>query len=114
MPTIAFGAGASHLTDLIAACGPDVVGVDSVGDLGSAFALRGSNGQPLAVQGNLDPCLLLAPRERLLAGADRVLAAAAGRAGHIFNLGHGVFKESDPEQARALVEHVHAASARAR
>ncbi len=114
VPSIAFGAGASHLTDLIASCGADVIGIDSAGDLAAAFALRGARGENLSVQGNLDPCLLLAPRDRLLAGADRVLAAVASRPGHIFNLGHGVFKETDPDQAKALVEHVHAASARVR
>jgi uroporphyrinogen decarboxylase len=112
VPVIAFGAGAAHLSDLFAECGPDVVGVDSVGDLGAAFALRSPDGRPVAVQGNLDPCLLLGTRARLLAGADGVLAAAGGRPGHIFNLGHGVLKESDPEQARALVAHVHESSAR--
>jgi uroporphyrinogen decarboxylase len=68
----------------------------------------------VAVQGNLDPGLLLSDRERVREGADAVLAAAAGRPGHIFNLGHGVLKESDPELARALVAHVQAASARKR
>jgi uroporphyrinogen decarboxylase len=111
VPVIAFGAGTGHLLDLIAGCGADVVGVDTHADIAGAFALRGAGGAPVAVQGNLDPCLLLAPREGLLAGADRVLAAAAGRAGHIFNLGHGVLKETDPEQARALVAHVHERSA---
>ena len=58
------------------------------------------------MQGNLDPAVLLSDLDRVRAGADAVLAAAGGP-GHIFNLGHGVFKESDPELARALVAHVH-------
>ncbi len=111
VPVILFGTDTGHLVDLIAACGADVIGVDSVTELSPAWERCGGPGR-VAVQGNLDPCLLLAPRARLLAGADAVLAAAGGRPGHIFNLGHGVLKETDPEQAKALVEHVHAASAR--
>jgi uroporphyrinogen decarboxylase len=111
VPVILFGTGTAHLIDLIAACGADVVGADATTDLAAAWMAGGGPGR-IAVQGNLDPCLLLADRARLLAGADAVLAAAAGRPGHIFNLGHGVIKETDPEQARALVAHVHQRTAR--
>ncbi len=106
VPVIVFGTDTGHLVDLIAATGCDVVGVDAITDLDAAWTTAGGPTR-VAVQGNLDPCLLLGPRERLLAGADAVLAAAAGRPGHIFNLGHGVMKETDPEQAIALVKHVH-------
>jgi len=106
VPVIAFAAGASHLQELIAGCGPDVLGVDTTGDLEQAFASRDRHPALSAVQGNLDPCLLLATPQRLLAGAGAVLAEAAGRPGHIFNLGHGVLKETDPEQARRLVAFV--------
>jgi uroporphyrinogen decarboxylase len=111
IPVILFGTGTGHLLDLIAGCGADVIGVDATTELAPAWSGCGGP-QAIAVQGNLDPALLLAPRARLLAGADAVLAAAAGRPGHIFNLGHGVLKETDPEQARALVEHVHARTGR--
>ncbi len=113
IPVILFGTSTGHLVDLIAACGADVIGIDTTTDLVEAWARTGGP-ERIAVQGNLDPGLLLADRDRVLAGADVVLGAAAGRPGHIFNLGHGVLKESDPELAKALVDHVHAASARRR
>ncbi|MBA3847818.1 MAG: uroporphyrinogen decarboxylase, partial [Planctomycetes bacterium] len=106
VPVIVFGTDTGHLIHQLAATGCDVVGVDANTDLDAAWTIAGGPGR-VAVQGNLDPCLLLGPRERLLAGADAVIAAAAGRPGHIFNLGHGVMKETDPEQAVALVRHVH-------
>lgn len=109
VPVILFGTETAHLSDLIAACGADVIGVDTTTDLTTAWERCGGPSR-IAVQGNLDPCLLLGPRERLLRGADAVLAAVGGRPGHIFNLGHGVIKETDPLQAKALVEHVHARS----
>ena len=111
IPVILFGTETGHLSDLIAGCGADVIGVDTTTDLSANWDRCGGPGR-IAVQGNLDPCLLLGPRERLLAGADSVLKAAAGRPGHIFNLGHGVIKETNPEQAKALVEHVHARTQR--
>ena len=72
----------------------------------------GRRSGPRLGEGDLDPALLLGPRDRLLEQADAVLAAAAGRPGHIFNLGHGVLKETDPEQAMALVDAVHQRSCR--
>jgi uroporphyrinogen decarboxylase len=60
------------------------------------------------VQGNLDPTLLLAPRERLLARVDDVLDQAAGRPGHVFNLGHGVLPGTPVANVKAVVDHVHA------
>ncbi|MBA3685635.1 MAG: uroporphyrinogen decarboxylase [Planctomycetes bacterium] len=109
VPLILFGTGTSHLIDLIAASDADVVGVDHTTDLADAWRRCGGPGR-VSVQGNLDPALLLGPRDRLLAQADDVLAAAGGQAGHIFNLGHGILKESEPDAVRALVEHVHAAT----
>jgi uroporphyrinogen decarboxylase len=111
VPVILFGTATNHLLDLIAACGADVIGIDSSADLDAAWAACGGP-ERISVQGHLDPALLLAPRPRLCAGADAVLAAAGGRPGHIFNLGHGVLKQTDPEQARALVSHVHEQSTR--
>jgi uroporphyrinogen decarboxylase len=64
------------------------------------------------VQGNLDPALLLGPWERVEAGARDVLARAAGRPGHIFNLGHGVLPQTDPAALGRLRELVHQLSAR--
>lgn len=102
IPAILFGTGTAHLLDRLAACGADVVGLDHTVDLDQGWAAAGGPGR-VAVQGNLDPCLLLAPRPRLEAAARALLAQAAGRPGHIVNLGHGVLKETDPEQARHLV-----------
>jgi uroporphyrinogen decarboxylase len=68
-------------------------------------------GYACGVQGNLDPTLLLGPRERLLARVDDVLARAARRPGHIFNLGHGILPMTPVENVRAVVEHVHAKTA---
>ena len=59
------------------------------------------------MQGNLDPTLLLGPVERMLAGADDVLQRAAGRPGHIFNLGHGILPETPVEHVQALARFVH-------
>ena len=67
----------------------------------------GRIGHDRAVQGNLDPTLLLGPRDRLLAGADDVLRRAGGRPGHIFNLGHGVLPATALDQVQALARHVH-------
>lgn len=108
-PVTVFGTNSSHLLPSFATTGADVIGVDSVTDLAAAWELLGGVDR-VAIQGNLDPALLLADRDRLLTGADAVLEAAAGRPGHIFNLGHGVFKETDVEQVVALIEHVHARS----
>ncbi len=69
-------------------------------------------GDDVAVQGNLDPTLLFAPRERLLARVDDVPARAGGRPGHVFNLGHGILPGTPVEAVKAVVDHVHAATAR--
>jgi len=107
VPLIVFGTATAHLLDRFAATGCDVVGIDATTDLDAGWAACGGPGR-VAVQGNLDPALLLGPRGRLLAETDAVLDAAGGRPGHIFNLGHGILKETDPDQAKALVERVHA------
>ena len=64
-------------------------------------------GHDRAVQGNLDPTLLLGPIERMLDGAADVLQRAGGRAGHIFNLGHGILPETPVEHVQALARFVH-------
>ena len=66
----------------------------------------------LGIQGNLDPVLLMAPWEAVEAGARDVLARAANRPGHVFNLGHGLHPETDPDQLARLVDLVHRVSAR--
>ena len=69
-----------------------------------------SAGDGVAVQGNLDPTLLFAPRELLLSRVDDVLRRAGGRPGHVFNLGHCILPGTPTDAVRAVVEHVHAAS----
>src|SRR5437762_2123864 len=103
VPTIHFGTGTATLLGAMAEAGGDVIGLDWRIELDRGWAEVGNRG----VQGNLDPALLLAPWERLEAGALDVLDRAGGRPGHIFNLGHGVLPETDPADLRRLVELVH-------
>jgi uroporphyrinogen decarboxylase len=105
VPTIHFGTGTAALLADMRQAGGDVVGVDWRMPLDTAWDLIGHD---RAVQGNLDPTVLLAPLDRLLAGADEVLARAGGRPGHIFNLGHGVLPTTPVEHVVALAEYVHA------
>ena len=107
VPVILFGHGTSHLIDLIAACGADVVGLDQATDLSAGWRAAGGADR-IAVQGNLDPALLLGTPDRLAAGVAALRSAGGGAPGHIVNLGHGVMKESDPDLARRLVDLVHA------
>jgi uroporphyrinogen decarboxylase len=107
VPTLHFGVGTTAILPDMAAAGGDVIGIDWRLPLDQAWALVGDD---RAIQGNLDPTVLLGPRERLMAAADDVLRRAAGRAGHIFNLGHGVLPNTNLEQVQALARHVHANS----
>jgi uroporphyrinogen-III decarboxylase len=86
-----------------------VIGVDWRIDLADAWRTVGHN---RAVQGNLDPAVLLGRRETIFARAQEVLDGVAGRPGHIFNLGHGVLQQTPVENVRALVDFVHEASER--
>jgi uroporphyrinogen decarboxylase len=105
VPVVHFGVGTAAILPDLTEAGGDVIGLDWRLPLDAAWAIVGHD---RAVQGNLDPTLLLGPRERLLAGADDVLRRAGGRAGHIFNLGHGVLPDTPLEQVQALARHVHA------
>jgi uroporphyrinogen decarboxylase len=100
VPTIHFGTGAAHLLPDLAAAGGDVIGLDWRLPLDDGWALAGDR----AVQGNLDPAALTAPWEVVEREALDVLARAAGRPGHIFNLGHGVLPETDPGHLTRLAE----------
>jgi uroporphyrinogen decarboxylase len=105
VPLIHFGTGTGHLLAIQREAGGDVIGVDWRTPLDEAWRLLGGEA---AVQGNLDPTLLLGPRERLLARVDDVLGRAAGRRGHVFNVGHGILPGTPVENVKAVVEHVHA------
>jgi uroporphyrinogen decarboxylase len=104
VPRIHFGVGTGELLGLMAAAGPDVVGVDWRVPLAEARRRIGDK----AVQGNLDPALCLAPWPVVADAARRVLDGNGGRPGHVFNLGHGVLPETDPTVLERLVELVHA------
>jgi uroporphyrinogen decarboxylase len=103
-PTIHFSTGTSSLLESIAAAGSDLVGVDWRVPLDEAWPRIGFD---RGLQGNLDPALLLAPVAVVEDGAGDVLRRAAGRPGHIFNLGHGILPETDADQLARLVELVH-------
>jgi uroporphyrinogen decarboxylase len=104
VPLITFGTGGVGFLPLLRESGGDVIGIDWRMDLLAAWHELGDN---VAVQGNLDPALLLGPPKVMTAQAARLLDAVGGRPGHIMNLGHGLFKETPPENAVALVEFVH-------
>jgi uroporphyrinogen decarboxylase len=109
VPVIHFGTGNPALLPLQADCGSSVVGVDWRIGLDDAWNMVGHD---VAVQGNLDPCVLLAGREEIRRRVGQVLSQASGRPGHIFNLGHGVLQQTPVENAVAVVEMVHEMSSR--
>jgi uroporphyrinogen decarboxylase len=104
VPRIHFGVGTGELLGLLGEAGADVVGVDWRVPLDTAWDRVGHT---RAVQGNLDPTVLLAPWDAVAASAHRVLRQADGRAGHIFNLGHGVLPDTDADALTRLVDLVH-------
>jgi len=104
VPTIHFATGDAHLLEERALVGGDVIGVDWRVPLDVAWERIGDD---RGIQGNLDGAVLLGPWERVEAGARDVLERAGGRPGHIFNLGHGVLPETDPELLGRLVRLVH-------
>jgi uroporphyrinogen decarboxylase len=109
VPVIHFGTGTSTLLESMRDAGGTVIGIDYRTRLTDAWARVGSG---RAIQGNLDPCALLAPRDVAVRHAQRVLDEAAGRLGHVFNLGHGVLPETPVDVVRAVVDHVHNATDR--
>jgi uroporphyrinogen decarboxylase len=110
VPVISFATGNPQLIPLLAESGATVVGVDWRVRLDDAWRMIGPE---RAIQGNLDPMSLLADVSELRRRAESVLQQAAGRPGHIFNLGHGVLPQTPVDNARALVDIVHQSSARA-
>ncbi|HEY8487406.1 MAG TPA: uroporphyrinogen decarboxylase [Limnochordales bacterium] len=109
VPTIYFAVETGGYLESLASLGASVVGVDWRVPLDQAWRRLGFG---VGIQGNLDPAALLAPRELLARRATAVLEQAAGRPGHIFNLGHGVPPEADPQQVRFLVELVRETTSR--
>ncbi|MET8692332.1 uroporphyrinogen decarboxylase [Streptomyces bauhiniae] len=109
VPRIHFGVGTGELLKLMGDAGADVVGVDWRVPLDEA-ARRVGPGK--ALQGNLDPTVLFTDRRTVEAKAQEVLDAAASLEGHVFNLGHGVMPNIEPDALTHLVDYVHQASAR--
>ena len=104
VPTLHFGTGTATLLPAMREAGGDVIGLDWRIPLDEGWALVGED---RAVQGNLDPTLLLGPIERMLRGALDVLRRARGRPGHVFNLGHGILPNTDLEHVQLLARFVH-------
>ncbi|MCK1813020.1 uroporphyrinogen decarboxylase [Streptomyces sp. XM4011] len=109
VPRIHFGVGTGELLGLLSEAGADVVGADWRVPLDEA-ARRIGGGK--TVQGNLDPAVLFAPTAAVEEQAAKVLDAAAGLPGHIFNLGHGVLPDTDPDALTRLTAFVHERTAR--
>jgi uroporphyrinogen decarboxylase len=107
VPVIHFGTGTATLLEAMRDAGGTVIGIDWCTPLGEAWSRVGHD---RAVQGNMDPCALLATRQVAVEHAERVLRAAAGRPGHVFNLGHGIVPETPVDHVRAVVDHVHSSS----
>jgi uroporphyrinogen decarboxylase len=106
VPTVVFTKGGGAWLEDIAAIGCDAVGLDWTVDFAQA---RKRVGHGVGLQGNLDPHVLLSTPEAVVRETKRVLAAADGFAGHVFNLGHGIMPTTPPENVAALVDTVHAA-----
>jgi uroporphyrinogen decarboxylase len=108
VPRIHFGVGTGELLGSMAAAGADVVGVDWRVPLRAAAERTGGR----AVQGNLDPALVFAPWDAIANRTRHILAAGRHAPGHVFNLGHGVLPQTDPDVLARLVDFVHAESVR--
>ena len=109
VPSIHFGVGTGELLRSMAAAGGDAIGVDHRVLLDGAWERIGPD---RAIQGNLDPAVLLAPWEAVQRKAREVLERAGGREGHVFNLGHGVLPSTPLEHLQRLVDLVHEGTAR--
>jgi uroporphyrinogen decarboxylase len=104
LPRIHFGVGTGELLPAMASTGATVVGVDWRTPLDTAARRVGNS---VALQGNLDPCLLFAPWPVIEAETRRVLREGASARGHVFNLGHGVLPDTDPDILTRLTALVH-------
>jgi uroporphyrinogen decarboxylase len=104
VPTIHFGVGTGSILGELREAGGDVIGADWRTPLDEAWERIGPD---RAIQGNLDPTLLLGPLDRVFAATDEVLERVGGRPGHIFNLGHGILPTTPLEHVQALARYVH-------
>jgi uroporphyrinogen decarboxylase len=104
VPVVLFTKGGGQWLDRMADTGCDALGVDWTTDLSDARRMVQGK---VALQGNLDPCALYASPERIRREVGRVLASYGSGSGHVFNLGHGIHPDANPEHAAAMVEAVH-------
>lgn len=104
VPVILFTKQGGQWLELIADSGADALGLDWTTDLGEA---RQRVGNRVALQGNMDPAVLCASPEAIRAEVARILASFGNGDGHVFNLGHGITPDVDPEHARVFIEAVH-------
>jgi uroporphyrinogen decarboxylase len=111
VPSIHFGTGTAAILEELRDAGGDVIGVDWRIPLDVAWDRIGFD---RALQGNLDPTLLLGPVARMFHQTDDILRRVAGRPGHIFNLGHGILPSTPLEHVQMLAQYVHSASRRMR
>jgi uroporphyrinogen decarboxylase len=109
VPAIVFTKGGGQWLETIAASGCDAVGVDWTVDIGDARRRVGSR---VALQGNLDPAVLLAGRPVIEREVQALLASYGHGPGHVFNLGHGISQRTPPDSVSALIEAVHEFSGR--
>jgi uroporphyrinogen decarboxylase len=104
VPLVNFSTGTASYIEQVASCGGDVLGVDWRMPLDWFWERIGAQ---TGIQGNLDPITLLAPWEHLRQQVDDILDRAAGRPGHIFNLGHGILPETPVDNVRRLADYIH-------
>jgi uroporphyrinogen decarboxylase len=105
VPTIHFGVNTATLLPLMKRAGGDVIGLDWRIPLNNGWAILGDE---VAVQGNLDPAILFAPIAEIKPRVSDIMQRAGGRAGHIFNLGHGILQHTPVDHVKAVVDMVHA------
>jgi uroporphyrinogen decarboxylase len=104
VPVIHFGTGTHSLLEPMRDAGGHVIGLDWRTPITDGWKRVGYD---RAVQGNLDPTVLFAPRPVVKMHVERILRAAAGRPGHVFNLGHGILPETPVDTVQAAIEMVH-------
>jgi uroporphyrinogen decarboxylase len=110
VPSIHFGTGTSTILGELRSAGGDVIGADWRIPIDDAWTRIGHD---RAIQGNLDPTLLLGPPARMFAQTQDILTRIDGRPGHVFNLGHGLLPSTPVEHVQLLAQYVHSVSRRA-
>jgi uroporphyrinogen decarboxylase len=111
VPTIHFGTGTATILEELREAGGDVIGADWRIAIDEAWERIGHD---RAIQGNLDPTLLLGPTPRMFHQTEDILKRVGNRPGHIFNLGHGILPSTPVEHVQMLAQYVHSASRRLR